>query len=171
MTGLGEVWKIALSLGAVDTELALCQCCSRRIAEKDGDNGKVAAAAAENSSQRGQMGGGSSTKVEAAKREDRSKMKKEAKLLRCALPNGSAWSTERKYMRRYRGKCDIFFGSEHRLRKEDIAEQFNKEQRTARMKQQAVSQKKEEEKELVEEMQRKDCTERSVYVQVDRPKR
>ena len=76
------------------------------------------------------MGGGSSTKVEAAKREDRSKMKKEAKLLRCALPNGSARSTERKYMRRYRGKCDIFFGSEHRLRKEDIAEQFNKEQRS-----------------------------------------
>ena len=22
--------------------------------------------------------------------------------------NGSAWSTERKYMRRYKGKCDIF---------------------------------------------------------------
>ena len=53
-------------------------------------------------------------------------MKKEAKLLRCTLLNGSAWSTERKYMRRYRGKCDIFFGIEHRLRKEEMEEQFNK---------------------------------------------
>ena len=30
-------------------------------------------------------------------------------------------------MRRYRGKCDIFFGIEHRLRKEEMAEQFNRE--------------------------------------------
>ena len=54
-------------------------------------------------------------------------MKKEAKLLRCTLLNGSAWSTERKYMRRYKGKCDVFFGIEHRLRKEEMKEQFNKE--------------------------------------------
>ena len=44
-TSFGEVWKIALSPGDCGTELAWCQCCSRRIAEKDGDNGKVAAAA------------------------------------------------------------------------------------------------------------------------------
>ena len=56
-------------------------------------------------------------------------MKKETKLLRCTLLNGSAWSTERKYMRRYKGKCDIFFGTEHRLRKEAMEEQFNKEAR------------------------------------------
>ena len=54
-------------------------------------------------------------------------MEKEAKLLRCTLLNGSAWSTERKYMRRYKGKCDIFFGIEHRMRKEEMEEQFNKE--------------------------------------------
>ena len=30
-------------------------------------------------------------------------------------------------MRRYKGKCDIFFGIEHRVRKEDMEEQFNKE--------------------------------------------
>ena len=36
-------------------------------------------------------------------------MKKEAKLLRCTLLNGSAWSTEKKNMRRYKGKCDVFF--------------------------------------------------------------
>ena len=34
------------------------------------------------------------------KGEDRTEMKKEAKLLRCTVLNGSAWSTERKYMRR-----------------------------------------------------------------------
>ena len=44
------------------------------------------------------------------KGEDRAEMKKEAKLLRCTLLNGSAWSTERKYMRRYK-----------------VEEQFNKE--------------------------------------------
>ena len=58
---------------------------------------------------------------------DRTEMKKGAKLLRCTLLYGSAWSTERKYMRRYKGKCDIFFGLEHRLRKEETEEQFNKE--------------------------------------------
>ena len=61
------------------------------------------------------------------KGEDRTEMKKEAKLLRCTLLNGSAWSTERKYMRRYKRKCDIFFGREHRLRKEEMEDQFNKE--------------------------------------------
>ena len=30
-------------------------------------------------------------------------------------------------MTRHRGKCDIFFGSEHRLRKEEMEEQFDKE--------------------------------------------
>ena len=30
-------------------------------------------------------------------------------------------------MRRYEGKRDIFFGMEHRLRKEEMEEQFNKE--------------------------------------------
>ena len=54
-------------------------------------------------------------------------MKKEARRLRCSLLNGSAWSTEKKYMRRYKGKCDIFFGIERRLRKEEMEEQFNRE--------------------------------------------
>ena len=48
--------------------------------------------------------------------EDRANMKKE-ETLRCTLLNGSAWSTERKYMRRYIAKSDIFFGIEHRWRK------------------------------------------------------
>ena len=61
------------------------------------------------------------------KGEDRTKLKKEARLSRCTLLNGSASSTERKHMRRYKGKCDIFFGIEHRLRKEEMEEQFNRE--------------------------------------------
>ena len=32
-----------------------------------------------------------------------------------------------KYMRRYIGICDIFFGAEHRLRKEEMEEQLNGE--------------------------------------------
>ena len=36
--------------------------------------------------------------------------------------NGSLRSTERKYMRRSKGKCDIFFGKRHRLRKEEMKE-------------------------------------------------
>ena len=49
---------------------------------------------------------------------DRTEMRKEEKRLRYALQNGSAWSTEKKHMRRYKGTFDIFFGIEHRLRKE-----------------------------------------------------
>ena len=54
-------------------------------------------------------------------------MRKEEKRLKCTLLDGSAWSTEKKCMRRYKGKCDIFFGLEHRLRKEEMEERFNKE--------------------------------------------
>ena len=36
------------------------------------------------------------------------------------LTKGSAWSTEKKYMRRYQG-------IEHRLKKEEMEEEFNKE--------------------------------------------
>ena len=50
-------------------------------------------------------------------------MRKEEKRMRCALLDGSAWSTEKKYMRRYTGTFDILFGMEHRLRKEDMEEQ------------------------------------------------
>ena len=52
---------------------------------------------------------------------------KEVRVLRCALFDGSVWSTEKKCMRRFKGKCDIFFGVEHRMKKEEMKEQFNKE--------------------------------------------
>ena len=48
---------------------------------------------------------------------DTTEMRKEEKRLKCTLLDGSAWSTEKKYMRRYKGTYDIFFGKEHRLRK------------------------------------------------------
>ena len=47
-------------------------------------------------------------------------MKKEAESYWCTLLNGLAWSTEKKFFRRYKGKWDIFFGMEHRLRKEEM---------------------------------------------------
>ena len=57
---------------------------------------------------------------------DWNEMRKEEKRLKCALLNGSAWSTEKKHMRRYSGTFDIFFGIEHRLRKEEVKEQLDK---------------------------------------------
>ena len=58
---------------------------------------------------------------------DMTEMKKDGKVLRCTLLNRSAWSTDRKYMNRYKGKCSFFFGFEHRLTKEEMEEQFNRE--------------------------------------------
>ena len=46
--------------------------------------------------------------------------------IRCTLLNGSAWSTEKKYMRRYKGAFDIFFWIEHRMREEKMEEHVNK---------------------------------------------
>ena len=55
-------------------------------------------------------------------------MQKEAKKKQGAtLSNGSAWNAERKYMRRYKGTFDIIFGVEHRMKKEEMEEHFNKE--------------------------------------------
>ena len=48
-------------------------------------------------------------------------------VVRCTLLKGSTWSTERKYMRRFQGAFDIFFGVDNRMRKEEMEEQFNKE--------------------------------------------
>ena len=58
--------------------------------------------------------------VERSKGVDRTEMRKEEKRLRCALLNGSVWSIEKKCTRRYKGKCDVFFGIEHRLRKQEV---------------------------------------------------
>ena len=56
-------------------------------------------------------------------------MQKDARRLRCTLLNGSAWSTEKKCIRRYKGTFDIFSGIEHRLRKEAMEEQLTKKPR------------------------------------------
>ena len=75
---------------------------------------------------------GKSIQEQKGKGVDRKEMRKEEKNLRCALLDGSAWSTERKYMRRYNGTFDVFFGIEHRLRKEEMEEQFNREAKEGR---------------------------------------
>ena len=41
--------------------------------------------------------------------QSRNGMQKPSQTLRCTLLNGSAWSTERKYVRRYQGAFDMFF--------------------------------------------------------------
>ena len=61
------------------------------------------------------------------KEKDGKNMQKDARKFGCTLVNGSSWSTEKKYMRRYKGMFDIFFGIELRLRKEEMEEQFKKE--------------------------------------------
>ena len=92
---LGKFGKWLFSPFATGAELAVCQCCSRGTAEKDGGDGEDAAGSA---GERRQMGGLDSTMVEAAKREKTGlKLRKRQQLLRCALLNGSAWSTWRKY--------------------------------------------------------------------------
>ena len=60
---------------------------------------------------------------------DWTEMRKEEKRLKCTLLNGSAWSTEKKCMRRYEAKCDIFFEIEHRLRKEKMEDSSTKRPR------------------------------------------
>ena len=52
---------------------------------------------------------------------------KKTKKVRCALLNGWAWSAEKKYMKRHKNTFDTFFGIDHRMRKEEMEEQFNRE--------------------------------------------
>ena len=108
-TDPGEDWEMAPSPLAIGAEWAICQRCSRRTAEKT--------KAMERMQQQFQVKGGRwaeeiPQRWRKLKGEDRTEMEKEAKLLRCTLLNGTAWSAERKYMRRYGGKCDVFFGME-----------------------------------------------------------
>ena len=43
---LEKIWEVALSPFAAGAELAMCQCCSRRTAEKDGGDDEDAAGSA-----------------------------------------------------------------------------------------------------------------------------
>ena len=58
---------------------------------------------------------------------DRQEMQKESRMVRCTFLFGSVWCIEKKVMRRYKGTFDIFFGVEHRMREEEMEDQFNKE--------------------------------------------
>ena len=68
---------MALSPYASGAELAMCQRFSRRIADKDGADGKVAAAGS--SSEREQMCGGDPQRWNRPNGEDRTEMKKKEK--------------------------------------------------------------------------------------------
>ena len=63
---------------------------------------------------------------EQTRTKDRSGMRKPATTVRCALLNGSASRTEKKYMSRNKGMFVIFFGLGHRMRKDAMEEQFDK---------------------------------------------
>ena len=54
-------------------------------------------------------------------------IQKDSNMVRCTFLNGSVWSTEKKYMRRHKDTFAIYFTVEHRMRKEEMEEQFNKE--------------------------------------------
>ena len=55
------------------------------------------------------MDGRDSTMVKQPKGADRTEMRREQERLKCTLPSGSARSTEKKYIRRYKGTFDISF--------------------------------------------------------------
>ena len=74
---------------------------------------------------------------------DRTEMRKEEKRLRCALLNGSAWSTENKNMRRYKGKFDIFLGIEHRLRRNSSIKRPRKDGDLRRVQQETLRKRQE----------------------------
>ena len=109
---------------ASGAELAMCQCFSRRTAEEDGGDGKDAAG---RQVKEGRWAEEIPQMWRPPKGEDMTEKKKQVRAVRCALLNGSAWSTEKKYMRKYKRKSDIFVGMEHRMRKEEMEEQFNKD--------------------------------------------
>ena len=123
-TNFGKDWEVVLSPSAFGAALAVCQRCRRRTQRRteamEGMQQEVQA-------NEGRWVEETPQRWRQPKGEDRTEMKTEARAVRCALLNGSARSTEKKYMRRYKGKRDIFFGMEHRLSKEEIAEWFNKE--------------------------------------------
>ena len=124
-TNLGDIWEVALSPSDSGAELAERQC-------QEEQKEAVMRMQHEVQIKESRWTEAVPEKWKQPKGEDRTGMKKEARLLRCTLLNGSAWSTEKKYLTRYKGKCDIFFGIEHKLRTEDMEEQFIEKPRKAK---------------------------------------
>ena len=110
-TNLREIWEVILSLPDHGTELAKRQRSSRRTTKKNRCSDEDVRRSAE---QREQMDGVNPEKVDAAERGRRN-------------GNEERGKTEKRYTRIYKGKCDFFFfGTEHRLRREEMEEQFNR---------------------------------------------
>ena len=131
-TSSGKVWKMALPSLDFGAELVVYRCCSREAGARRGSGGADCRVGCGGRHSRGPgwrdpskgAEGKEPEKVETVKRrglDGNEKGREEVKVH--VARNGPAWSTEKKYMRRYKGKCDIFFGIEHRLRKEEVEEQ------------------------------------------------
>ena len=120
-----------------DAESVLCRCCSREAgANREAEVPEIIIVSdamegtlvdLDGKSLQEEQKGRHPRKWELSKWADWTEMRKGEKRLKCTLLNGSAWSTEKKFLRRYKGTFDIFFGIEHRLRKEEMEEQLNKE--------------------------------------------
>ena len=65
-------------------------------------------------------------KFQDGKTKNFSEMRRPSKIARCTLSNGSAWSTEKKFLVEYNGTFDIFHGIEHRMRREEMEGQFSR---------------------------------------------
>ena len=118
---LGEIWEVALPLVDSGEELAQCQCGSRRISKKNGGGDKHAAGSAD---QRKKSKGESPKMVEAAKRVRHKGNGGRSKSTAVYLGRRGG---QRKCMRRYKRKERYFFWIEHKLRKEEMEKQFNRE--------------------------------------------
>ena len=109
---------------AAGAELAMCQCSSSRSEEKDVGDGEDAAGSV---GKRRQMGGGDSTKVEAAKRRRLDWEEEGGKSCEVCTAQWIGLEHREKVFEKIKAKCDIFFGIDQRVRKEEMEEQFNTE--------------------------------------------
>ena len=123
MEDLGEVWKMAIYLVVTQSWLGA----NAALEETQDRSGPVTLVWQEMEVKEGSWGDSFPKMRRRKGGQDKTQIQKEARGMTCTLLTGSAWSTEKKYMRRYRGTFYIFFGVEHRMRKEEMEEQFNKE--------------------------------------------
>ena len=122
---LREVWKMSVSLTDGCTKLGVCKRSIRRSPRQERISNEDMAT---DGGQRKKLGRGLSEEVEAKRWSGQNKKTRGGgEDFGAHSLNGSAWSTEKKYMRRYRGTFHIIFAVEHRMKKEEMEEQFNKE--------------------------------------------
>ena len=102
-TSLGKVWKVALSLLTVGAELVVCQCCSGRIEEKDGDHGRM-------QQQESRWAEEIPHRLRQSKGEDRTEMRKEAKIIKVYLAQWIGLEYRAKIHKKIQRKMRYFLG-------------------------------------------------------------